>query len=488
MEHPLLAENEAKRLNIRLPLLICFAFYSTWQMGVMFFSGEALSINGKTPLPVSIGNMTMLIAVAYILSIVFLIFFQRFCIVITRIIASMALLSALALYMPFSPEMLALLYYFKAFCCVFMIGVVIASCVNLLTEKTEIKNVLVIAIVSGCLIAALHNDIIPVSFDIFRTFTVVALAFVLFLFCKLPSKVWPQYAKRNDNLMIPIPLFIGLFVLVCLSDFMTLFGSAVAETIKNGISVYYISFAMSGVILAFLWKHWNITPLKCIPVLVALVALGFILAIASLYITELAIIACALLGIGLTIGVMTTYFGLVMAKRYPTRFITPIIIGIALMTVIIHSAFLEAFRYEHQILYIIYLVITVATAILYLMLEPYLLYSFKNRSLVDNVNIQAEKQIQGIENFQFEEPSTEALNQQTDDLSENLKAETLDDLSYQELRIVELSLRGHTYKEIANALVIKPNTVKWYLKVIYSKLQIHSKAELFNLAHKQKNV
>ena len=175
-------------------------------MGVMFFSGEALSISGKTPLPVSIGNMTMLITVAYILSIIFLIFFQQYCILTARVAVSAALLSVLALYIPFSHEILALLYYFQAFCCVFIIGLVIASCANLLTEKAEIKNVLVIAIVSGCLIAILHNDIIPVSFDIFRTFTVAALAFMLFLFCKLPSKIWPHYVKKTDGLVIPIPL------------------------------------------------------------------------------------------------------------------------------------------------------------------------------------------------------------------------------------------------------------------------------------------
>ena len=478
--HPLLAENDAKRLNIRLPLLVCFALYSTWQMGVMFFSGEALSISGKTPLPVSIGNMTMLITVAYILSIIFLIFFQQYCILAARVAVSAALLSVLALYIPFSREILALLYYFQAFCCVFIIGLVIASCANLLTEKAEIKNVLVIAIVSGCLIAVLHNDIIPVSFDIFRTFTVAALAFMLFLFCKLPSKIWPHYVKKTDGLVIPIPLFTGLFILICLSNLMTLFGSAVAETTKNGISVYNMAFAVSGVILAVLWKRWNIMPLQSVSVLVALAALGFVLAIASLYITELAIIACALLGIGLTLGTMSTYFGLVMAKRYPSKFIIPIAISTALMTVIIHSALLEAFRYDHQILYIIYVVIAVATAILYLMLEPYLLYSFKNRSLTENSNPQADEQLKDIN-----EQTEENLKQLIGEFPKNLQTSTLDDLSYQELRIAELSLKGHTYAEIATALNLKLNTVRWYMKNIYTKLQINSKAELFHLALKR---
>ena len=203
-KNPLLVENENKRLVLPLPMLACHAMFAVWQMGVMLFSGEALSIGGRTPFPIDIDNQTALIAAAYILSVVFLIFFQRYCVMAARIGFGAALLSVLALYVPFAPKTLTAFYYVQVFCCSFLIGVVIAICVNMFTEKTEIKGVIVKLIMGGCLIAFLHNEIAPLPFGVFQIITVAALVLLL--------------------------LIIGL------STIMTLFGSVVAESIVHGIS------------------------------------------------------------------------------------------------------------------------------------------------------------------------------------------------------------------------------------------------------------
>ena len=42
----LLIENESKRLTLPLPMLVYVAMFTVWQMGVLFFSGDALSIGG----------------------------------------------------------------------------------------------------------------------------------------------------------------------------------------------------------------------------------------------------------------------------------------------------------------------------------------------------------------------------------------------------------------------------------------------------------
>jgi len=68
----------------------------------------------------------------------------------------------------------------------------------------------------------------------------------------------------------------------------------------------------------------------------------------------------------------------------------PVLIAIALIDVVIHSALLEVFRDNVQILYIVYLVVSAAITILYLMLWPYLLYSFRSRTLQDIIGIVAE--------------------------------------------------------------------------------------------------
>ena len=74
---------------------------------------------------------------------------------------------------------------------------------------------------------------------------------------------------------------------------------------------------------------------------------------------------------------------------------------------------------------------------------------------------------------------------QTASKADTLKFDLFEKLSYQELRITELTLRGYSYTEIAGVIKIKPNTVKWYQKELYSKLGINSKRELFALAAKR---
>ena len=381
-KNPLLVENENKRLVLPLPMLACHAMFAVWQMGVMLFSGEALSIGGRTPFPIDIDNQTALIAAAYILSVVFLIFFQRFCVTAARAGIGIALISALGLYIPFPPETLAAFYYVQAFCCSFLVGVSIAIEASLYKEKTALKFRVVALILSGCLIAALQNQVAYVSFGVFQIFTAAALALLLFFFCKLPSKVWPRYVKKSGGMVKPLAFMAGLFLLVGLSSIMALFGSVVAESITHGVSVYYVSLAVCGLVLAVLWKR-GIVPLKSTTVLVAVGALGFIVAIVSLYFPAFSLPACALLGAGLAVCYLSNYFGLVMLKRYPSRFIMPIMMTVALIAIIIHSGVLETFRDNPQVLYIIFLVVSVAMAILYLMLEPYLLYSFRGRTLQD---------------------------------------------------------------------------------------------------------
>jgi uncharacterized membrane protein YgcG len=172
----------------------------------------------------------------------------------------------------------------------------------------------------------------------------------------------------------------GLFLLIGFSSAMTLFGSVVAESIGHGVSVYYLSYSVCGAILVVLWKR-GIVPVKSASVLLAVGALGFVAAIASLYFPAFSLAACTLLGTGLAVCTLSGYFGLVMLKRYPSRFIMPLVIAIALIAVIIHAGVLEAFRDNPHILYVIYLGVSVAMVILYQLLEPVLFFSFRSRTV-----------------------------------------------------------------------------------------------------------
>ncbi len=53
-------------------------------------------------------------------------------------------------------------------------------------------------------------------------------------------------------------------------------------------------------------------------------------------------------------------------------------------------------------------------------------------------------------------------------------------LSERESQVAFLLLQGKTYRDIATELIISENTVKYYVKNIYSKFGVQSRAELFN--------
>jgi hypothetical protein len=117
------------------------------------------------------------------------------------------------------------------------------------------------------------------------------------------------------------------------------------------------------------------SPLRFASISVLVSVTGFILAIVTLYVPVLALPACVLLGPGTATCILIPYSGVVMTKRYPSRFISPAIIGISFVASVLLLAWLiEAFRKNTTLLYTLYLAIAVAMAVVYLFLEPYLLY------------------------------------------------------------------------------------------------------------------
>ncbi|GHU81897.1 hypothetical protein FACS189415_1220 [Bacteroidia bacterium] len=462
MNHAILTENESKRLHLPLPWLICFALYSTWQMGVTYFFGDTLSIDGRVPLPVDIGDVSLLIAAGYILSILVMIFLPRIVVWAQRVTAGVALLSVLALYLPLSPETLATAYYVQCFCCLFMIGFEGAVIVNLFTEKTMLKHILVAYGIASLLVAILQNDVIAVPFAVFRAFSVVALILLLLFFFKLPTTVWPRYVTKSDRLVAPKRLFVRIMLLVCLNCFVTLFGISVSESVQHGVSILFVSSALFGFAAFLLWKRFGVSPLRSGSVMAAISGLGFIAAVASLFVPAFSLVACILLGAGMTCLLLNPFYCTQVNKRYPSRYSVPLYVGIALAAVLIHSALLDAFRDNTTALYIVYLVIAVGLVLLYLMLEPYLLYSFRERA-----------------SSRDEETAAQPLPFLAPGWQEMLQANAYDRLSDGELDIAGYIMRGYQNEEISAESKYPVETIKTYRKRLYSKLQIHKPRELF---------
>jgi DNA-binding NarL/FixJ family response regulator len=67
------------------------------------------------------------------------------------------------------------------------------------------------------------------------------------------------------------------------------------------------------------------------------------------------------------------------------------------------------------------------------------------------------------------------------------RAARFGNLSERESQVAFLLLQGKTYKTIACELTISENTVKYYVKNIYSKFGIQSRAELINIMLKKED-
>ena len=70
MQHPILIENQNSRREVPIWQLLCFVMFCIWQMGFIYFIGPSLNIDGRTPLPVSTDNITLLIVAGYVLSLI----------------------------------------------------------------------------------------------------------------------------------------------------------------------------------------------------------------------------------------------------------------------------------------------------------------------------------------------------------------------------------------------------------------------------------
>jgi DNA-binding CsgD family transcriptional regulator len=470
--------------------------FAAWQMGMVYFSGQTLSVDGRTPLPVNAGDYIGIITAGYLLSIIVMIFLPRIIVWTERITASVALLSALALFINTSQEFLAAALYVQFFCCCFMIGFETALIVGLFTEKTAAVHLTLAYGVANGLVAILQNDFYKIDFSVFRLFSAAALVMMLVFFFKLPGNVWPRSVKKADALVMPKQIFTGLLLWTCMGCFVTLFGNAVAEKFTHGVSVFYLSSAVSGIII-YLFLKRSAAYLRVFRIYMAIGAMGFVLSIASLFVPALSILTCVFLGVG-SIGCWhNPLFGVLLARQYPSRFISPSIIGVAFLTVVVHSVVLDLFRTNTLEMYIVYLVIAVGMVILFMLLEPYLMYSFRGRTFKDIIGVVSEdsepsvrEQITDNKRQPLLKASVKTELAPPEDVPPHerrmkmLMTHSLEPLTRREYQLADCIMRGLRRAEIAQEMDILPETVTKYTNRIYDKFGIHRRQDLFKLAER----
>ena len=479
MNYSFLLANQQKRQNVSLKHLCCFAMFCFWQMGFIYFMGPALNIDGRTPLPIDMDNLTVLMAGCYVLSITYMIFLPRYVVWAERLFTLAAIATVLGLFLPLPDEALKGLIYAHVFCCCTMIGFETFIIVNFLSEKSAINALTAGYGLALFLIALVQNDFLAITFPVFRVVTVAALLLLLVFVFHLPAspKACPRYVRKDSGLVAPKKLLTGTFILVFVSSLMGVSGPSISAEVRHGVFVTYFVDAAASVLLFYLYQKKEFHPFRCISACVGLSCIGFLLMYAADFLPVLKLISCALIGFGMVACQMVPLYGLVLMKSYPSRYLSPVIIGLALVAVLVQGGMVEAFRSAPSMLFLAYAVIMVILVILYLQIEPYFLYTLRRK-------IPEEVQQAAAEPVKQELPAQE---EESAPVEETLCVDSpFAVLSKRELEVVDLIARGYSNAEIANVLVISVHTVNDHTKKIYRKLNVHSRLEVAALANRQK--
>ncbi len=476
MNNSILLENQRKRQDKPLWMLICFAMFPFWQMGFIYFIGPSLTVNGKTPLPIDMDNATTIIAICYILSIIWMIFIPRTVVWTQRIATSIALATSVCLFLPLDDNTLRLLIYIQIFCCCLIIGFEAFIMVNYFSEKSNITHLTLAYGIAVFMIAVLQNEYMPISFPAFRIIMVIALILLLIFFLRMPTSrdVQPRYVKKSDKLTAPKKLLFGTYVLSFVCSLMAVSGPSISEEITHGISITYLVDAIASFTLYVLYKKSHIHPFRLIPFLVGLGCVGFLLMFAATQVPALAYIGCGLIGIGIVACQLLPLYGAVMMTSYPSKYITPTIIGLALVAVLVQSSMVEVFRSAPTMLYLVYAVIMVIIVLIYMQIEPFFIFVLRRRIAEEPAESVASEPAESAAS----EPAKEATNKPADD--------PLSVLSKKEREVAELICLGYTNSDIAKLMFISEHTVKDHTKKIYPKMGVHSRFELAMLVSRHR--
>ena len=472
MNELILIENRKKRQEHPLWMLICFALFTFWQMGFIYFVGPSLTIDGKTPLPIDMDNATTLIAVCYILSIFWMIFLPRTVVWTQRVVTAIALVTAAGLFFPFSEGVMRFIVYTQIFCCCFMIGFETFIMVNYFSENTNIKHLTAAYGAVLFMIAVLQNEFVPISFSTFRIIMVISLVLLLIFFLRMPVKreAQPRYVKKSDGFTAPKKMLFGSSILVFVAALMGVSGPSVVDEVKNGVFIAYAVDGVISLILFFLYKKFKLHPFRVIPILMGFSCIGFLLMFVATYVPSLAYISCALIGAGLCSCQILPLYGSVLMKSYPSKYISPIIIALALVAVIVQGSMVEMFRTVPDKLYFVYAVIMVILVIVYMQIEPFFLFTLRRHSTDGSAK---ESKTAANADGLCEADGTETADEEKNDPTAVL--------SPKEKEVAELICLGYTNKDIAKVLFISEHTVKDHTKKIYPKMGVHSRLELATL-------
>ena len=485
MNHPILIENQKKRRDIPLWMLVCFSMFSFWQMAFIYYFLEPSSaLDGKIPIDINIDYGTTLTAVCYILGILTMIFLPRIITWAQRIATGVALLSAVAFFLPLPEEALRFNIYLQIFCCCLMIGFETFLVVTYFSEKSGVKYLTFGYGIAVFLIALVQNEVVSIPFSAFRFAMAAALVLLLLFFLRVPAgrEHLPRFVKKSDGLVAPKKMMWGAYLIAFIAALMGVGGPAVVGKVEHGVSIMYLVVALSSFTMYFLHKKANIHPFRMVPLFVGLGGFGYLVMLVSAYVPALSYVACILIGFGMTVCMLAPLYGVPIMKAYPSRYVASAIIGLAITAVLIHAVIAEIFLGAPTALYIFYAVIMGVLVFVYMQVEPFLMFTLRRR-ITDEEAVPQPTEAAVVPAAEVETKTEPALTAEADSAGD-----PLDVLTKKERDVAELICLGYANKDIATMLFISDHTVKDHAKSIYRKTNVHSRLELAALVSKHRTM
>ncbi|MEA4911789.1 MAG: hypothetical protein VB092_04125, partial [Oscillospiraceae bacterium] len=272
-----------KTFTVPVWVLACIQTFTIWQMGVVYYSSRVFTVDGVTPLPVSVDTAALPIALGYLTGAALAYFFPRRAGLWARLLTAASLACILLMFAPLPERALVALYYFSVLACVAFIGAGAVLAIDIYTLKTALADGIVAALLSAPFIALLHYPPFALDFRAFNALSAVIQLLILAGLTRIPVKLGIAFtpsqrkAAPGEKIQPPVLLIWGtvlVFVVVCLC---ALFSSTTAEGVENGITLYYLSSAAWAALFAWLRFGKKVSPFLIFTVFLGIAALGFIL-------------------------------------------------------------------------------------------------------------------------------------------------------------------------------------------------------------------
>lgn len=421
--------------------LLCIQSTSIWQMGFLYYATADFTPTPGIALPFAAESILLPTLLGYLIGALLAFLLPLRAALWGRALLVLALCCSVLLFLPLPSRLLSLIFYLSVLCCLSLVGMAATLCIDLYSLSTAWKDGIAAALVPAPCVAILQSGLIPIDFSVFNACAALTQILALIGLSRLPNRAPIEFSAPAATRTTPKGLLLLTLFIYTIACFSLLFASTLAESLAFGTPILYLSSLLY--ILPFMLLHKNraLDPMRSYPLLLAVLAIGFVLWF--LPFNGMRYVSIVLLGASVFITSTAWCAPSLLFEYRATRALVPFTVLIALATVVVHAALTEILRHDLIAMAALFACIALVMLIVYLLVEP-ILKHLRHESEQPN------------------EPS----------LTERLS------LTKREAEVAKLLVSGYTNADIAAELVLSVHTVKDHVKNIYKKLGIHNRLEL----------